>query len=454
MNIQNGQPTITLCNADPKSPFSADLAAVWARGRFTQAAVAFLTAGGVEFFAQHCLDHQDRERCRLCFTVQWPTDLDAVARLSPVLGSNLRIHLGAKTPVETGTDVTPMLHSKAVYTDHGDSTSTSFVGSHNWTANALNGVNFEASVRVECDTSNAFAIDLRRHLDECFRRCVPFDPNDIAYYKAVQRVLSSHRPPALDAEPVAAFERIQGAPAVVIHAEGNQGQLGTGHAFLYLPVGRRSMAKWFSTTTPTTILLFLYEPGTLFDRKPPASRPILFFGPVGTNNDVGVSPSRETDVTCQIRDFTRPHLQDVPGGNIPPVSNERYQVVAELRRSGPADLPIYHRGGQPTLEVGVHFASRGEGLTTLAFDDEQAGVSIIGDYGEESMQNGVLVFREPMPERVVRLDVPERWLYAGDVEEIVQHRLSLPTVNDAIRIALRPHKRKNAYVYQASFELR
>jgi HKD family nuclease len=454
MNSQIDQPTVLLCSADPKAPFSEDLAAAWARGSFTQAAVAFLTAGGVEFFAQHCLEHQDREQCRLCFTVQWPTDLDAVARLLPQLGPNLRIHLGAKTPVEFSTDVTPMLHSKAVYTDNGDGTCTAFIGSHNWTANALNGVNFEASVRIACNTTDAFAVDLREHLVECFRRCVPFDLNDLAYYKAVQRVLSSRRPPAPDAEEVTAFERLQGAPAVVIHAEGNHEQVGMGKAYLFLPVLKRSMAKWFNTTTPTTVLLFLYEPGTLFGRQRPASRPVLFQGPVGTNNDVNVTPSRATDATCQIRDFDRPELTAVPGGNIPDVADELYQVVAELRRSGPADIPIYHRGSQPMLEVGVRFDDRTGRSVDRESDERSSLGSIVGQYDDESIQNGVLIFREPAPEKVVRLDVPERWLYPGDVEEIVRQRLSRKSAQDAIHIALKPDKRKNAYVYQASFEIR
>ena len=54
--------------------------------------------------------------------------------------------------------MTPMLHSKAVYTDLGDGKCTVFVGSHNWTGNGLNGANLEASVRVECEVDDPFAV--------------------------------------------------------------------------------------------------------------------------------------------------------------------------------------------------------------------------------------------------------------------------------------------------------
>ena len=216
MTKQAGPPSISLCHANPKAPFFKELASVWKMGEFTAAAVAFVTEAGVEFFEHNCLRHQNPARCILCFTVQWPTNLDAVARLSPLLGPNLRIHLGAKTPVESGTDLTPMLHSKVVYTEHGDGRCTAFVGSHNWTGNALNGVNFEASVRVECEINDAFAAVIRNHLDRCVQGCVPFEPNDINYYKAVQHELSSKRPPAPDAEEVTAFEKLPGSPAVII----------------------------------------------------------------------------------------------------------------------------------------------------------------------------------------------------------------------------------------------
>jgi hypothetical protein len=65
MTHPKSQPTFSLCNADPKFPFSSDLLSAWCRGQFTDAAIAFLTEGGVSFFAHKCLGRQDRTRCRL-----------------------------------------------------------------------------------------------------------------------------------------------------------------------------------------------------------------------------------------------------------------------------------------------------------------------------------------------------------------------------------------------------
>lgn len=462
MATQTLPPLVSLCYADPRTPFSRELDTVWRRGEFTRAAVAFLTEAGVEFFERCCLRRQNPEKCLLCFTVQWPTDLDAVARLSPLLGPNLRIHLASKTPVESGTDLTRMLHSKVIYTDHGNQTCTVFVGSHNWTGNALNGVNFEASVRVECETNNAFAEDIQSHLDRCAQGCVPFDPNDIDYYRAIQHVLSTARPSGPAADEVEAFEKLPGSPAVVIHAEGDEEQFDRSPLKLFLPVQKRSMAKWFSTTIPTNVFLFLYPKGTLLGHTSPSSRPVLYHGPVGANNDVKVSPSRATEVTDEIRNFDRPELYDVPKRNIPQVTNELYQVVAELHRQGPAEIPVYHRGRQPILEVGVRFADNAEeqfdGCVPTSrrptLDKGRSPKAILGEYGSESIRNGVFVFREPMPERVVHLDIPGQWIYHKDVEEIVRRRLSRNPDQDGIRIALKTHRRKSAYMYQASFVLR
>ena len=275
---------------------------------------------------------------------------------------------------------------------------------------------------------------------------------DINYYKALQHRLSSERPSAPDAEEVAAFERLPGLPAVVIHAEGDEQLFGKQEEKLFLPITNRTTAKWFSSTTPTTMFLFLYPKGTLFGHQPPSSQPVLYQGPVGTNNNVTISPSRETDVTCEIRNLSLPELQKVPSGNIPPVEDEQFQIVASLSRVGPAEVPIYHRGKQPTLEIGVQFRSKETDGEELA--NRQALIpEIIGRYDSTSMRNGVLVFAEPVLERVINLDVPERWLYDEDVEESVRQHLFGKLPPGAIRINLKPVKRKNAYLYQASFFL-
>ena len=187
---------------------------------------------------------------------------------------------------------------------------------------------------------------------------------------------------------------------MVIHAEGEEGRYEMAKTKLFLPIRRRSEAEWFSTTKPTTVLLFMYPKGAILGQTSPLSRPVLFHGPVGANNDVAISPSRETDVTCEIRDLSWPVVQVIPTRNIPPVRDELYQVVAELRRAGPAEIPVYHRGKQPMLEVGVRFGDEPEGAALFDGLEEAAALptnqtrrpaDLVGWYDDESMQHGALL---------------------------------------------------------------
>jgi hypothetical protein len=192
----------------------------------------------------------------------------------------------------------------------------------------------------------------------------------------------------------------------------------------------------------------------LFNHAPPSSRPILFRGPVGQNNAVKISPSKETDVTCEIRDLSWPVVRDVPTRNIPPVTDELYQVIVELHRVGPAGVPIYHRGSQPMLKVGVRFGEPlEEDAANPSADLYDTSGELVGWYDEDSIQDGMLVFKVPMPERVINLDVPEQWLYAEDVNKLVQSCTFLKGGQDDIRFVLKRQKGKHAYIYQASFVL-
>ena len=153
-------------------------------------------------------------------------------------------------------------------------------------------------------------------------------------------------------------------------------------------------------------------------------------------------------MTCEIRNLSLPELQKVPSGNIPSVQDEKHQVVAKLRRIGPAEVSIYHRGKQPTLEIGVQFRSKQ--TETEGFDNRTA-VDARRDHRAvrfNILENGVLVFTEPVPERVINLNVPERWLYHQDVEESVRQQLFGKLPPGAVHINLKAGKRKNAYEYQ------
>ena len=68
-----------------------------------------------------------------------------------------------------------MLHSKVYLMERADGTASVFVGSHNLTAFALEGLNGEAGVLLEGRSSSAEFDAIRAHIDEAARQAVAYD---------------------------------------------------------------------------------------------------------------------------------------------------------------------------------------------------------------------------------------------------------------------------------------
>lgn len=212
-----------LCDADPNAPFRDTLGNRLHTACSFDAAIAFVTKGGAEFVHERFLKKAsaaERQKSRLCVSVHWPTDLDALCQLSPYLKDRLRIYLGPKTPQEKKGH-SPLMHSKVALTERQDGVLDIFVGSHNWTGTALDGVNMEASVHLFCDGNSPFAVSIKNHLDACNNDedCVPFDPENLAYYKSLQRKLFPKMPESVPGTDVEGIQALPELSAVVIHAE-------------------------------------------------------------------------------------------------------------------------------------------------------------------------------------------------------------------------------------------
>ena len=69
----------------------------------------------------------------------------------------------------------PMLHSKIYLFENSDGTSAAFVGSHNLTGFALRGVNGEAGVLLEGQTSESEFNEVRAHIQESYNQAVVYD---------------------------------------------------------------------------------------------------------------------------------------------------------------------------------------------------------------------------------------------------------------------------------------
>jgi hypothetical protein len=92
--------------------------------------------------------------------------IPAINRLCELAPGSFYFHgIGGKGSEDWEGPLIPgLMHSKLIYAE-GETTATVWVGSHNLTHNALNGVNIESATITTGDRNNPFFHQVRRHLD-------------------------------------------------------------------------------------------------------------------------------------------------------------------------------------------------------------------------------------------------------------------------------------------------
>jgi hypothetical protein len=94
--------------------------------------------------------------------------------------SKMFVHLGHTRPSGTIKHPTvrfhPMLHSKIYYMELPGAKACAFIGSHNMTSFALNGLNGEAGVLLEGDKNSVEFEQIRNHIEEARSQAVQYSP--------------------------------------------------------------------------------------------------------------------------------------------------------------------------------------------------------------------------------------------------------------------------------------
>jgi hypothetical protein len=322
------------------------IAAALKRATRVDAAIAFITAAGADF-AHRSIDTAHTE-LRLVTSVRWPTDIRAVATLATRWPGAVSIHLGGYAPQEKGGDRYQM-HSKALAVTGPGSWFTGFVGSHNWTFTALEGVNVEATVEVRCDADDRFAADLRAHVDACIGEADPFDPSLVDAYLAIQRALMPGGPRDPDDEDLDDFDRF---PAVVMHAEDPEGL--AAHPDLHLYAGPEGpIADAF--IHGRRVDLYLYPEGGLFRDGRPEPEPTYFAGTITLVNTKADAHVQQRNVDSAILDLAAPRIRSVAA--FPDVLSASREVAMRLENQGRRAPFVYHTGtGQkPTVRDRIQF---------------------------------------------------------------------------------------------------
>jgi hypothetical protein len=439
----------SLYDRDPKNPFRAIIEENVRTATDLDVAAAFMTRAGVDFYSE-CYSRLDPQRCRLSVSVQFPTSLDALQGLSASLGDHLHIYLGGNTPYEKISKFSPIQHSKVIWIGKGQGAVSIFVGSHNWTATALDGVNMEASIGVECNPQDLFAQDIKAHLDYCFHNGVRFEPADLDYYRSIQSDLYRNKPPAPEGLGLQEFEVLDGAPALVVHCEDHREPPTSEQMFVYLPLDEGLPHDWFNPTAPTRLHLYLYPKGCLIDRATPTEDPILYSGVVNTFAHSG-NPITGQMVHSQLRNLGRPILEAVPGRNIPdPEAGVRAQVVGDLRLIGPTQLAIYSQDQyRPGVRVKPNYV---EEPAILATSNWRLPEALHQYYGPKSIRDGRFIYRRPTPTWAVSIDVPGERFYRRSPRLVLKSTLSHK--HPGIDVEVHSTNTSHHYFYQVWFIFR
>ena len=125
----------------------------------------------------------------LCVDINQPTSINALNSLHES-GVAVLLHLMTTTGYSEIEDSSKMpnhlMHSKAIIFDYADGSAVVWVGSHNGTFRALDGINFECSLAVETKSSTTFYQDVLAHINDVHAACQPFQSDLIDHYRYLQ----------------------------------------------------------------------------------------------------------------------------------------------------------------------------------------------------------------------------------------------------------------------------
>lgn len=445
--------TIRLLHPLPHTPLRSVLEPLFQNATRVESAVAFVTRPGVRTFLKLVPSDSVRRNSRFVASIRWPTDLDALMQLADKMPGSVYIHRGYFLPEETNHDRS-LIHSKTVYIESGESDVHVLVGSHNWTGQALDGNNLEASVHVQCPVSDAFADQIRTHIDRCVAESEVFDPAKLEDYKAIQLALHGG-PGPLDGEEFGfVYESV-----VVIHAEETVAGMAASldKLRLYTPIWDRKDDELFGKDQK--VHLYLYPQGALLHGNLPTQMPVLYTGVVEMINRTNARVQRQAN--CMIRDFARPTLASL-SGKIPrePTRPVR-QVLTGLESHGVISPWFYHRSSKAprcTREVSDRSLS----------PDEQgrfASREMKSDFGRPAFPEGYTAesvdssgrFIYTVPDEPVLccvVSLPARHLYPPDVEDRFAGRVDSGSLFDEqrpVKVIVEPCRTYRQYVYRASY---
>jgi PLD-like domain len=126
----------------------------------------------------------------LCVDINQPTSINALNSLHHA-GIHTRLHLmttTGKSEIEDSVGMpNHLMHSKVIIFDYTDRDSIIWIGSHNGTFRALDGINYECSLAVvDVEKQSEIYQDVESHVASIYTSCQSFNPNLIEHYRYLQ----------------------------------------------------------------------------------------------------------------------------------------------------------------------------------------------------------------------------------------------------------------------------
>ena len=206
-------------------------------------AVCFFLKAGLEILRRHKRSLSLRDSF-VVVSIDFPTNLDALAELNELIPGRVYIHLGWVTPEEKKAGGPALMHSKVCLSRATDSYQL-WVGSHNLSASAMGGANVEAALVYDVAGRDQVIADAEQHLQECRDGAEKFDRSRLEEYKRIQ---------ARKAGVIGQRDTV-----LVIHAEEDSPLTVPAVIHVRLP----TVDFDSQTKTDTTVHLFVHPSGTL-----------------------------------------------------------------------------------------------------------------------------------------------------------------------------------------------
>lgn len=177
-----------LPNSQTSSSVKRKLKDAIVRSILLKGAVAFWTIP-VDYISV-LADKLSKNNSFMCVDFHYPTNIDSLTDFTQY-GANMYLHdYQLTTSIYNENRQNALLHTKILHFEFENNTTETWIGSHNFTRSAIDGINFEASTIITTNKETKEEIEFIQkvtdYLELIKNSCIPFEPKDVDFYKALQ----------------------------------------------------------------------------------------------------------------------------------------------------------------------------------------------------------------------------------------------------------------------------